>query len=332
MKGKVIYLLMLPLLLMACKGDDSSENTLRTDAGQLPIVLRIPASDDYVTRAPGDPGEDGYAIELPTRLYLYIVTEKETGQTLLSSSTKDLTADRWQRVVSGDEACYNYNEPIRVALSEDIAPDSRKAIRVYAAVTPKDFAAIGTVGETSSEEQLRNLTFSLQADATGSYDYIRDIYATMADHTVGGNYYGTAQNPKTETPSVSLTLYHVAAKVDVIWNVATDKQSAVRMRQIGIAGLRREGCYLFRPMKNSTATTDTYRAVTTADVGSQWMGRHSFYIMPCTEDNVMPLEFHLWQDGDDSADGYKQTIHITQDETVFAPWVRQDILINKTLE
>ena len=332
MKGKAIYLLVLPLLMTACQGDDTGEDRLRTPAGQLPIVLRIPASDDYTTRTAGDPGDYSNTIDLPTKLYLYVVTEKEGGQTLLSDNTVDLTPSRWQRMTTNDETYYEYTGTIKVELPSEIAPDNRKAIHVYAAATPVAFADIDAVETTTTEETLRNLTFSLQADEAGSYDYIRDIYATMADHTVGGEYYGTAQNPTTATPSVSLTLYHVAAKVDVIWNVATAMQQEVKLKQLQLRHLRKTGCKLFRPMQNTPTTTDTYQETVTTDVGSQWLGRHSFYVMPCLQAGALPLEFHLWQDDDSSADGYTQHISISTTETTFTPWVRQDILISKTLK
>ena len=332
MKGKAIYLLVLPLLMTACQGDDTGEDRLRADAGQLPIVLRIPASDDYTTRTAGDPGDYSNTIDLPTKLYLYVVTEKEGGQTLLSDNTVDLTPSRWQRMTTNDETFYEYTGTIKVELPSEIAPDNRKAIRVYAAATPVDFAAIDAVETTTTEETLRNLTFSLQADEASSYDYIRDIYATMADHTTGGAYYGTVQNPKAETPSVSLTLYHVAAKVDVIWNVATAMQPTVRLGRIALAGLRHEECRLFRPMQNTAPTANTYQVAVTTDAGSQWLGRYSFYIIPCVQAGSIPLEFHLWQQDDESADGYTQHINISTTETTFTPWVRQDILISKTLK
>ena len=332
MKGKAIYLMVLPLLMIACQGDDTGEDRLRAPAGQLPIVLRIPASDDYTTRTAGDPGDYSNTIDLPTKLYLYVVTEKEGGGTHLTDNTVDLTPSRWQPSVISGETYYEYTGTIKVELPSEIAPDNRKAIRVYAAATPVAFAAIDAVETTTAEETLRNLTFSLQADEADSYDYIRDVYATMADHTVAGNYYATAQDPKAETPSVSLTLYHVAAKVDVIWNVATALQPTVSLRQIALRSLPREGCRLFRPMQNTAPTANTYQVAVTTDAGSQWLGRHSFYVMPYVQSGSIPLEFHLWQQDDESADGYTQNINISTTETTFTPWVRQDIHIGKPLK
>ena len=332
MKRKAIYLLALTLLLLSCQTDDTNEYVVRDTNGMLPITLRIPPYENYATRAVGDPNEVDYVINLPTTLYLFVVTEKKDGETHLTSSTAELTPSRWQRMTTNNEAFYEYTGTIKVELPTDITIADRKAIRVYAAATPVAFADIDAVESSTAEEKLRNLTFSLQADNSGSYDYIRDIYATMADHTTGGAYYGTVLDPKAGTPSVSLTLYHVAAKVDVIWNVATAMQPTVRLRQIALNGLRREGCCLFRPMKNTPPTANTYQETVTTDAGSQWLGRHSFYIIPCVQAGSIPLEFHLWQQDDESADGYTQHINISTTETTFTPWVRQDILISKTLK
>ena len=326
------YLLLLALLLSACQGDDTDESAPRAGAGLLPIALRIPASDGYGTRAAGDPGDYSNTISLPTTLYVYVVTEKADGETHLTDSIVSLTPARWQHTTTDGASYYEYTGAVRVELPSDIALDDRQAIRVYAAATPVPFATVDDVQATTPEATLRDITFSLQADDGGSYDYIRDVYATMADHTVGGEYYGTAQNPTTATPSVSLTLYHVAAKVDVIWNVATAMQQEVKLKQLQLRHLRKTGCRLFRPMQNTPTTTDTYQETVTTDVGSQWLGRHSFYMMPCLQAGALPLEFHLWQDDDNSADGYTQHISISTTETTFTPWVRQDILISKTLK
>ena len=331
-KSKIVFVLLFVRLCISCSDDCAVESAMRVDAGQLPVILRIPAFDNYSTRTAGDPGDYDKTVNLPTRLYLYVVTEKEDGGTQLTSKTLALSKTNWQPTTIGTEIFYEYPNSVKVDLPSDIALDDRKAIRVYAAATPVAFAKIDAVEATTTEEALCNLTFSLQPDDSGSYDYIRDIYATMADYTVDGEYYGTAQNPNAEIPYISLTLYHVAAKVDVIWNVATAMQPVVRLKQVALAGLRCEDCYLFRPMQNTPPTSNTYQTTVTTDVGTQWLGRHSFYMMPCIDLGNMPLEFHLWQSDDTSADGFEQNINISMTETTFTPWVRQDILISKTLK
>ncbi len=332
-KSKIVFVLLFVRLCISCSDDCAVESAMRVDAGQLPVILRIPAFDNYSTRTAGDPGDYDKTVNLPTRLYLYVVTEKEDGGTQLTSKTLALSKTNWQPTTIGTEIFYEYTNSVKVDLPSDIALVDRKAIRVYAAATPVAFANIDAVEATTTEEALRNLTFSLQADDNDSYDYIRDIYATMADYAIDGVYYGTAQHPNAEIPYISLTLYHVAAKVDVIWNVAPSMQSSVRLRQIGLYGLRNKGCRLFRPMQNGVPDSDTYDTTATLDVGTQWLGRHSFYIIPCVNNaGNMSLEFHLWQDDDDSANGFEQNINIPMTETTFTPWVRQDILISKTLK
>ena len=324
MRRRTLFLLFaLPVILLtACQSGDTEEAV--NSSMEMPVYFRIPADGGYTTRAIGDPGDFGDEFTKPTMLYLFVVTVPQTGDPQISNHTVNLTADNWQKTTVGTETYYEYTNTVKVTLPENIKAEQRKAIRVYAAVSPMTLDNFSAVAD---EDGIRNLTADLPDDGH-AYQYIRDIYSTPADHTTGTDYYGTVENPTASNPSVTLTLYHVAAKIDIIWNVATDIQSSVRLRQVSLYGLRHEACRLFRPMKNTPAATNTYRTSVTTDVGSQWLGRHSFYVIPCVQTDMMPLELHLWQDDDSSTDGFTQNIDIPMTETIFTPWVRQDILIN----
>ena len=329
MKDRTIYLIfaLLALLQTACQSED--KEMVEDDSGQMPVYLRIPADGGYLTRSAGDPGGIEEALIKPTTLYLYVVTDPVSGAANISKYTFGLTPDSWQKASVGNgDAYYEYNKNIKVALPASILAEDRKAIRVYAAVTPVPFSE---VGDANSEEAILNLKVSLSPVADGKYDYIKDIYSTPADYQVGGNYYGSAEYPTAKNPSLTLTLYHVAAKIDVMWNVADALQSVVRLRQLQFRKLRRKDCLVFRPMQNSVPAADTYQVTVNTDVGSQSLGRCYFYAMPCKENGYMPLEVHLWQADDNSGDGYEQSIQIPMTETVFTPWVREDLVINKQL-
>ena len=313
---------MLTMVLSACQSDDTESAELGDRL--MPVYLSIPSNGGYVTRSAGDPGTIGDDFTKPTKLYLYVVKETIAGTSSIHQQISDLNGN-WNKTVMGGETIYQYNGHIEVELT-DFNANNRKAIRVYAAVSP---IALENLSSVTGEDDIRNLTVDLPDD-NHQYEYIKNIYSTPADYETDGQYYCTVKDP--EKPSLSLTLYHVAAKVDVIWNVCTDIQAAVRLRQITLNGLRREGCYLFRPMQNTVPTSDTYQSAISTDVGSQWAGRHTFYVMPCIQDDNMSLEFHLWQDDDSSIDGYTQNINIPITETTFTPWVRQDILISRTLK
>lgn len=314
---------MLTMVLSACQSDDAKPAELGDRL--MPVYLSIPANGGYVTRGAGDPRTVGDDFTPPTKLYLYVVKETIAGTSSIHQQTSDLDGS-WNKTVVGGETIYQYSGHIEVELT-DFNANNREAIRVYAAVSP---VALENLSAVTDEDDIRNLTVDLPDD-NHQYEYIKDIYSTPADYETDGQYYCTVEDP--EKPSVSLSLYHVAAKVDVIWNVATAMQPAVRLKQVALAGLRRKGCRLFRPMQNTPPTSNTYQTTVTTDgVGSQWMGRHSFYVIPCVQSSTLPLELHLWQDDDDTADGYTQHINIPMTETTFTPWVRQDILISKTLK
>ena len=295
----------------------------------MPVRFLIPA-DGYATRGPGDPEVPEAELALPTTLYLYAVTEPVAGEPVITQPPSPITlsADSWQRVTGdNDDVYYQYYQDIQVPLPDNIPAENRKAIRVYAAVSP---VALENLSAANSEDDIRNLTVDLPDDGQ-QYKYIKDIYATPADYLDGGEYYGSVPSPTDKTPTVALTLYHVAAKMDIIWNVAADLRQDVRLRQLQFRNLRSKGCLLFRPMHNTQPPSSTYQVTVTPDIGSQWMGRYVFYAMPYRQGSVMPLEVHLWQDGDTSDNGHSQTIDIQMAETVFAPWIRQDLTINKLL-
>jgi hypothetical protein len=294
-------------------------------------------------------------VAMPTHLYLYVVTVPKAGagDPIITCRNFTLVASDWELheepwsgsppQTAGD-AYYEYNKNLNISLPPDLPPNSRQAIRVYAVATPVDFLAITSIAEgtTNTEDDVKGVTVSLgenpDAVVGHEYDYIKDIYATPADYLVATNYYGTARNPGTKNPSLDLMLYHVAAKVDVMWNVDASVQADVQLKQIEFRNLRKTGCRVFGFTEGAVTSGGYTVSVPTMDVSNQWYGRYYFYAMPSVvtegSNTYIPLDIHLWQQDDNSTDGYEHKPNISFNALSgqsMAPWIREDILIKKNL-
>jgi hypothetical protein len=197
--------------------------------------------------------------------------------------------------------------------------------RVYAAVssTPLTLQV-----DRTSEETIKNATFTLTDENIQS---LQDIYSTPYNlmETVNNvkQYYGTIKDINSAVPHVDLILYHVAAKVDLLWNVADDVQSDIRLTEMTVNGLSCTG-YLFRPNENGVPAHDaTYTRAIPINIGNQWDGRAYFYAIPYSNGTYYPLTLDL-----QAADGKPDKIGVALDipyatENPYTHWMRGNITI-----
>jgi hypothetical protein len=163
---------------------------------------------------------------------------------------------------------------------------------------------------------------------------------------VDGHYYGSFSSIGNNHPKVNLMLYHVAAKVDLKWNVtdtvrinSTDPAQAVRLTSLCVRRLYSGWSYVFRPMENTVAALptngyDINDIVTLSDEGLWWEGRYYFYTIPYRVGNAdyFPLQLVL-RTNDLAGDGYRLTINQPfNPSSPFAPWVRADLRLSRPLE
>jgi hypothetical protein len=149
-------------------------------------------------------------------------------------------------------------------------------------------------------------------------------------------------------PTVNLLLYHVAAKVDIKWNVVdsmrinkTDPSKAVRLTYMEAKNLYNGLAYCFKPMRNTVAllpeTGKTIGIVTdAANEGQWWEGRSYFYTIPYTltsDPNYFPLQMTLRTNGTTTGTGYQPTLKMRiNTAAVFVPWLRANFNLSKPLE
>lgn len=201
---------------------------------------------------------------------------------------------------------------------------------VYAAVssTPLTLQV-----DRTSEETIKNATFTLTDENIQS---LQDIYSTPYNlmETVNNvkQYYGTIKDINSAVPHVDLILYHVAAKVDLLWNVADDVQSDIRLTEMTVNGLSRTG-YLFRPNENGKPTNDaaTYTRAIPINIGNQWNGRAYFYAIPYSNGTNYPLTLDLKADEQPDKTGDEGVAldipYTLSTENPYTHWMRGDIRI-----
>lgn len=340
------------ITVAACSSDD---DVAEPEQGvSMPVTLRFPASG--ATRAPGDPGSEP-GINLPRYAYIFTVIKNGAAEEVICQQ-ENLTPALWQKdtwvagtddpQTDGDYVWF-YSGNITVDL-----PDVRTEGRIYAAVSYEPI----TFTNPTTEDGVKALKVDFTNAGTPYSDYsvLRDVYSTPCDYSIGGNYYGTVQHISTRRPSANLLLYHVASRVDILWNVREDVQANVQVKDMQLQNLKYKDCYLFRPTMNVGAGA----ATTTLDgpafnEGNQWYGRHYFYVIPYraadSDDSHFPLTVALWQGSDThttKTSGYfTHTFNIAAQPsgaqgdlidnkllgsgTVFAPWLRGLVEITEEL-
>lgn len=348
MRFDTLYIYMracaLALLFVACDGSDSLDDAA-PESGHIdmPISITIPAND-ALTRAPGDPGLST-SLMLPLHVYLYLIYNQSldnTGTDIVEPHNYLLNRESWvKETYSGslkaeDDEVWRYTGNLSISI-----PETRSNGRVYAAVSYSPVTVSNT--DPATEEEVKNLTFDVST--TDLQQHLGDLYSTPYNYLgTGTQYYGTIENFGSKVPRVDLMLYHVAAKADVIWNVAADVQPDNRVTQVAVTGLKQLSCYLFRPMDNEWTTDDDathYDSYVNTDPGTQWLGRHAFYVIPwqypsghANGEGKMDLNVRFRTNDQHTAEyGYTVTYRNDlaaqkaqhPDMQVFVPWLRGQV-------
>lgn len=334
-------------LLMACS---STDDTPETKMQEMPIVISLPAEQfanphdfetstggDATTKAsygatrvdPGDPGTYE-SFELPTHLYIFIYVKESDSQEVITYKHMQVDRNNWTKTVVGTDSVYQYNSSIPFDI-----PAEREEIRVYAAawnhpLTLKNGTKeISSPSDVTSETEIQNITFDLSTtDLTNDIKNLQNLYSSPYNYNVDGKYYGTMKDVESSQPNIELMLYHVASKLDLMWNVNEDKQSTTRVTYVGAEKIKTAGCKLFKPMENDDEnTTGSIGEDMSKSIGSQWLGRKSFYIIPYKNKsgNTFPVYFQMRCNDKDSGSTISQTI--TPLGAVFTPWIRGFITV-----
>lgn len=248
---KSIFYILALLALAACSDNgDEREATTR-----MPFVLRVPAENVQGLRTPGDPGTPT-EMPLPTQLYFFI-----TDGTNVQSSGLPVSETDWQLTDDGSgRYVYTYQGAIEIA--QWLKGNAGANVEAYVVAARNELVHAG--GTPTSAYRVKNLQFDLADNPDLS---LRDLYAN----------HGTLDTQDPLFPRLTLTLYHVAAKVDVRWQISDANQAAgQRFTKIELTNLPKKG-YYFSPNLN----TDGSGRVTLVETntGNDRIGRADAYVL-----------------------------------------------------
>lgn len=347
MKNARVYIIigvLLSLLLSSCE-----EPVRQIDYIELPISFAIPAGENYNSRlnaparVPGDPGtfED---FDRPNHAYVFVAFHQNVSgvkDTIVSCvlDTAILSSD-WEK----RDTVYYYNKTFLMGIpNKDYIVDAN----VYLAASNVSLAlkkngGASVVKETKStwptkESEIHDLTFYVDDELQ---DGLQHIYSSPYNYKPDGeHYYGRVSYFATKVPYIHMLLYHVASKVDLMWNVPDTARTKLRVTNVKVKNLFKGDAYLFKPTKTEeTKFSDGYTpdAIAGDSPGTWWAGRKYFYTMAyqatISEKVVFPLRVEIEVKEMKTEGTPKDTFDITfkkaELDTVFAPWMRGQITIS----
>lgn len=315
----------------------------------MPFSLCLPANEIYANRnaqrrAIGDPGATE-RFSLPN--YLYIIVLKKDGDDWIKWQTieETVTEEDWMLTTYGGTLYSQGNLVYQYTGLFDLLLSNQKFEgRVYAMASTVALSFSQTFSTISDLDELLALTFDASDDDV--QENIQNIYSTPYNYDVAGHYYCSFSSTEQRVPHVSLMLYHVAAKVDIIWNVEENVRidnetpaNGVRLTYLGARRLFNGDASCFQPLRNTVASLpatgyDINDIVTSADEGLWWEGRTYFYTIPYIvtgEPGYFPLQL-LIRTNDSEGTGYQLTLKQPIDTTdIFVPWIRGNIRLTQAL-
>lgn len=307
---------------------------------ELPIVFALPAGDAGAAgapaRLPGDPGTTE-TFTKPTHAYVFVAFHKDDETTVVSSvvDTTILASD-WAR----RDTIYYYQKTFLLDIPDK---DHVSDANVYLAVSDVSLSLKTTNSSSevrdvsratknswpATEDEIRKLTFAVD---NALQSHLQHIYSSPYNYQPdGSHYYGRVANFGAKVPYIHMMLYHVASKVDLMWNVAEDKRDKIRVTQVKATKLFNDAdAYLFKPTENSaTMRTNGYSYTYGGDAGTWWAGRNYFYTIAykaTDQSDKFPLQLELKTKNMTVGDGGTEYTHdeilLKTPPAVFVPWVR----------
>ena len=347
-KIQYIGLCLLWIVMAGCTKDAPSEHLA------MPITISLPANEVMaahgvpVRKEIGDPGTTERFL-FPHHLYFVVMKQNpDKSWTVWNTVHRTVNDADWipksyigLLPTSGD-SIYQYAEEIDLLLSSE----DKFYGHVYAIASAVELKFNKDMADVTGLDDLLDLTFSTSLDTVQTN--LQHIYSSPYNLNFNGDYYGAFNSTYQKVPHINLLLYHVAAKVDIQWNVVdtmrinkADPSKAVRLTYMEARYLFNGNAYCFRPMRNELAalpSTGYTRAniVRPTDEGLWWEGRSYFYTIPYTvtgAPDYFPLQMRLCTNGTSVNQAYRPTLKMQVDTSaVFVPWMRVKFNFTKPLE
>ncbi len=333
------------MLCVLCFVSCNRELDIPTKLYKVRMNICIPVDDQSTgtRRMPGlgDPGTYERFL-YPRYLYMFYVWESKTDPSVVQVRRNyflELSPSKWYdgnyrgSLQHDGDSIFVYDGEIDMLLPNDL---SEYNVRLYAAMSYHPLANLETQSVTT-EADILNMQFFFEADNDSLPQSLENIYSTPYNYIVDGQYYGTI--PFTAIVghmTLNLMLYHVASKVDLIWNVPDDQQTTFNVKQITAQQLYKKASYIFRPNENQgrpTGAGENYslNIKTEADVGMQYKGRYYFYTIPYYYTDGVKNYMDIVLDTKFMEGDTERTRTLTLQKAVdtsnpFVPWIRGNML------
>lgn len=294
----LIYILLSLFLFTACDGGHDEEGG---SARVLPIHIRFKTTEGPQQRVPGDPGEVE-KFPLPNVAYIYVLANSAvdgTGAWLLqmingAENKGKVTLDgEWKQDVN-DPSIYHYGDALNISLWH-----MAQSAKVYVAVAHLENPDIEIPGIAlpASPEDIVSLTYDPSKVKGNVNEFMKNLYSTPYNKPVSADdatYYGTVKDLHTNTPSVNVMLYHVAARLDLKWNVGEERRENFALGELSVSNLPKK-CFLFRPTENQPLTEDddddaySEPVVSSFSPTTAWSGRRAVYVPQVSDAKEFPI-------------------------------------------
>ncbi len=275
--------------LTACSSDEATAPREVTIDVPVDIYTATPSAD-FRSAQQGDPGNDA-TLKAPLYLYVYAYVSENSGsdyEVLVKTETIDEAdlATAWT-LQDADTRNERWHKNVRLTfqLARAFNNDIGKS-RVYAVASRTPLTALPTdVSAYTTTADIEAMTLNL---ASFTSDQLCDIYSTPARDrstpAVSTDNGVIVSNGKSLTCS-TVKLYHVAAKADFTWEVASTLRSAVEIAGIECTGLPTT-CKVFVPTDNPAGTgtsvvigSSSQNPANLVNEGNKWIGRATAYVL-----------------------------------------------------
>lgn len=289
----------------------------------------------------GDPGTYEY-FHFPRYLYIFIVTEQKAAPyetTCERIVVADIEEEEWKvgsykgTLQYYADSLFTYKGELEIELPVEI---ENYNIRIYAAMSYVPLNNLATAS-FSNENDIKNMQFNIDNDDI--IDNLQNIYSTPYNYNVNGKYYATYTTLRDDVyPRLHILLYHVACKVDLLWNVPDDKQGEYHVKDITALRLNKQPAYIFRPNENhgkpSLEQSYSLNIKSESDVALQYKGRSYFYTIPYYFEQSSKNYFDIVLDTKFDEAGVERQRELTLQVGVdidrpFVPWIRGNMSFSK---
>jgi hypothetical protein len=328
MMSYLIYIFLSLFLFTACDGGHDEEGG---SARVLPIHIRIKTTEGPQQRVPGDPGEVE-KFPLPNVAYIYVLANSAvdgTGAWLLqmingAENKGKVTLDgEWKQDVN-DPSIYHYGDALNISLW--LMAQSAKVYVAVAHLENPDREIPG-IALPASPEDIVSLTYDPSKVKGNVNEFMKNLYSTPYNKNKpvsadDATYYGTVKDLHTNTPSVNVMLYHVAARLDLKWNVEEERRKTFALGTLSVSDLPKS-CYLFKPTENTDpGTGNGYSDIVVSkfDATTAWSGRKVVYV-PQVNDGArnFPVNLSYTNAAASNAPGLKEQA-FQYESDVFTTW------------